>query len=211
MLKPLVLAAMALTLSLSGRSQLRPGLAVDYEHIKAPAFGNIGTGSAWGGSIFFRYPFPRNHRLSLDFSFDFAGGNTSVQYYIYVPDPNTPMPIGTQSVSLVYVGIPVYLTYSRTFGHLRVFAGAGPSFASYSAGEVIGHGFYMKPNFTAITASFKAGCELFDHLMLSGEIRPWKGFLGRSGVSKVDNMLSVKLGYEFAAPTKHSRRKRSNT
>ena len=105
--------------------------------------------------------------------------------------------------------IPVYLTYGHTFGHLRVFAGAGPSLAFLSAGEILGHSVNMKPSSTALTASFKAGFQLHGHTVLSGEFRPWKSFLEQNSGASFDNLVSVKLGYEFNAPrAKHSSRKK---
>ena len=202
MLKHLILPAVALVLFLSTHAQLRVGVALDYEHIQAPAYYNVGSGSGMGGSIFLRFPFSNN--LGLDCSLDIAGGHTTYEYYPYSPDPNyQPGKIAAKR-SFFYTGIPVYLVYSLSFRQVRVFAGAGPSLSLLSMGEALGHGWSLGPNCNTITASFKAGFQLYRHVILSGEFRPWTTVLNKTDMFqynryKISNLLSVKLGYEFGA------------
>jgi hypothetical protein len=208
MLKHLILPAIALLLSLSTHAQLRAGLALDYEHIQAPAYYNIGSGSGMGGSIFFRLPFS-NH-LGLDCSLDLAGGHTTYEYYPYSPDINSQPGKTAVKRSFIYMGIPVYLVYSRSFRQVRVFVGAGPSLSLLSMDNAGGHGWSMGPRYNTITASFKAGVQLYKHVLLSGEFRPWSTALNKTDAFqytpyKISNQLAVKLGYEFGK-AKHSAR-----
>jgi hypothetical protein len=211
MLKHLILPVIALVLSLSTQAQVRAGLALDYEHIQAPALYNLGSGSGMGGSIFFRFPFLNT--LGLDCSLDIAGGHTTYEFYPFSPYPNYPSSKIAAKRSFIYTGIPVYLVYGRSFRHVRVFVGAGPSLSLLSMDEASGHGWSLGSSCTTISASFKAGFLLYQHVMLSGEFRPWSTVLSKSDAYqyysyKFSNLLSVKLGYEFGAirSTKHSSR-----
>jgi hypothetical protein len=211
MLKHLILPAIALVLSLSTHAQLRAGLALDYEHIQAPAYYNVGPGSGMGGSIFLRLPF--SNKLGLDCSLDLAGGHTTYEFDPYSPYPNYPVSRVAAKRSFFYTGIPVYFVYSLSFQHVRVFVGAGPSLSLLSMGDAFGHGWSLGPKCNTITASFKAGFQLYKHVMFSGEFRPWSTVLNKTDAYqyngyKISNLLSVKLGYEFGAirSTKHSSR-----
>jgi len=213
--KHLILPAIALVLSLSTHAQVRVGLALDYEHIQAPAYYNVGSGSGMGGSIFLRLPFSNN--LGLDCSLDIAGGHTTYEYYPFSPYPNYPAGKTAEKRSFVYTGIPIYLVYSLSFRQVRVFAGAGPSLSLLSMGDASGHGWSLGSNCNTITASFKAGLQLHQHVLLSGEFRPWSTVLNKTDAYqysryKISNLLSVKLGYEFGAirSTKHSSRVHSD-
>lgn len=215
MLKHLILPAIALVLSLSTHAQVRAGLALDYEHIQAPAYYNLGSGSGMGGSFFLRIPFSKN--LGLDCSLDIAGGHTTFKFDSYSPVVNDPSYIVAEKRSFFYTGIPVYLVYSLSFRQVRVFVGAGPSLSLLSMAEETGHGWYLGPRCSTITASFKAGFQLYQHVILSGEFRPWSSLLNKTSTYqynpyKISNLLSVKLGYEFGTipPAKHSSRSQPN-
>ena len=209
MLKHLILPAIALMLSFSSNAQVKAGLAFDYEHINAPAYYNVGSGSGFGGSVFFRAPL--SHNLGIDWSLDIAGGHTTYQFYPFSPDPGWPSHITPVKRSFVYTGLPVYLVYSLSFRTVRVFAGAGPSLSMLSMDDAQGHGWSMGSNYIGVAASFKAGVQLFQHLLLSGEFRPWIATVNKTAQFqydryKVSNQLSVKLGYEIGTirSAKHS-------
>jgi len=209
MLKHLILPALALTLSLATHAQTKIGLALDYEHIQAPALQNLGSGSGMGGSVFFYAPL--KHNLGLDVSFDLAGGHTTYQFYPFSPDPAWVPTLVSEKRSFFYTAIPVHLVYSHTFRQLRLFAGAGVALASVGMSVQSFHGFEMGGTCTTFSGSFTAGLELFQHVMLSGEFRPFNTVLNKTDryqytPYKVDNLLSVKLGYVLGTihATKHS-------
>lgn len=210
MLKHLILPAITLVLSLSTQAQVKAGFALDYEHIQAPALYNLGSGSGMGGSIFLRFPF--SNKFGLEGSVDIAGGHTTYEYYPYYPYPTYSSSKIAAKRSFIYMGIPVYFVYSRSFRQVRIFAGAGPSLSLLSMGDASGHGWSLGSNCKAITASFKAGFQ-YQHVLLSGEFRPWNTVINKTDSYldyryKISNLLSVKLGYEFGAirSTKHSSR-----
>ena len=208
MLKHLILPAIALLLSLSTHAQVRGGLALDYEHIQAPALYNMGSGSGMGGSIFLRFPFSKN--LGLDCSLDIAGGHTTYEYYPFYPYPTyTPNKTAVKR-PFVYIGIPIYLVYSLSFRQVRVFVGAGPSLSHLSMDNAGGHAWSLGPDCNTLSASFKAGFQLYQYVILSGEFRPWSAVINKTDPYqydryKISNQLSVKLGYVLG-PTKHSAR-----
>lgn len=196
MLKHLITPFLALTLSLSAHAQLHMGLAFDYQHMPAPSIQNIGNGSEYGGSVFFRVPF--SSHLNLEWSVDLGGGKSRTYYW--TPTQQPPYPdahIIPRDQSLVYVGIPVHLTYSHSFRDLRVFAGPGIAWTTIAiTGPALMGSNNNNSDCSSIAASFKAGCELYRHIVLSGEFRPWRAYL-KNNESRFSNNLSVKLGYEI--------------
>lgn len=218
MLKHLILPVVASMLSLSTRAQAHAGIALDYEHIQAPVYENLGSGSAVGGSVFLYAPFA--HKLGLDMSLDIAGGHTTYQFLPFSPDPGFPVPahVVSDRRDFTYAAIPVHIVYSHSFRHLRLFGGAGMAFTHLSMDPQNFHGWEMGGTCNTLSLSFKGGVELFRHIVLSGEFRPVNAVVNKTDsyqyyAYKVSNLLSVKLGYEFGPIywTKHSTRKRPNT
>ncbi|WP_431216655.1 hypothetical protein ACQ86N_19960 [Puia sp. P3] len=213
--KTLILCAAALMLSLLTQAQARTGLALDYEHIQSPALGNLGPGSGMGGSVFIHAPFA--HNLGLDLSLDLAGGHTTYQYYPYNPSPGSVSHLTSLKRPFFYSAIPVHLVYSHSYRQMRLFAGGGFAFTHLSMDEADFHGWQMGPTCNTISLSFKAGFELFSHIVFSGEFRPASAVVSKTTAYqperyKIANQLSVKLGYAFGSqrPANHSSKTYSN-
>jgi len=204
-------------LSLSTRAQAHVGLALDYEHIHAPVYENLGSGSAVGGSAFLYAPFA--HNLGLDMSLDFAGGHTTYQFMPFSPAPGYPTHVVSDRRDFTYTAIPVHIVYSYSSRHVRLFGGAGMAFTHLSMDVQNFHGWEMGGTCNTLSLSIKGGAELFRHIALSGEFRPVNAVVNKTdkyqyNAYKVSNLLSVKFGYAFGdiRPTKHSvRKKRPNT
>jgi len=217
MQKPLVLTTAALMLSLLTHAQAQSGLAFDYVHIHAPAMLNIGSGSGMGGSVFFYAPLPKDN-LGLDISIDIAGGHTTYAYYPFNPSVGGSSTLVSVKRPFVYSALPVHVVYSHSYRQLRLFAGAGLFFSHLSMDEAGGHGWSMGSTCNTIGLSFKAGFQLLQHVVLSGEFRPVSADVSKTdpyqpNSYKISNQVSLKLGYAFGKiqPTKHSSPKHSNS
>ena len=211
MIKHLITPLFALVLSFSVNAQVHIGLGFDYEHIQASSSRNIGSGSGYGGSLFFRVPL--SSHWSLDWSVDLASGHTQTNYWVNPPftmGPPLPAIPASEKRSFLYGAIPLHVLYDQSFQHVRVFAGPGLSYSRISGMEKIFlHADRIEGNCTVLAVSLMAGCELYQHVVLSGEFRPWKFYLSDNG-NKISNLVSVKVGYAIKA-TKHSSRSRSHT
>ena len=206
LIPPVLALALTLSANVSAHAQAKIGFALNYEHIQSPALWNVGSGSGYGGSLFFRFPF--SHRFELDGSLDLAGGHTTYQYYLYPPYPNDPE-LKTAKRSFFKTTIPVHLVYSLSFRQVRVFAGAGPAFSFLSVASEQGHAWTLGPSCNTLSASFMAGFELYQRIVISGEFRPWNTVVSTNKDQyhryKISNLLSVKLGYELPMPKHFSR------
>ncbi|MBS1664496.1 MAG: outer membrane beta-barrel protein [Bacteroidetes bacterium] len=204
MIKYLIAPLFALALSFSVQAQARFGLAFDYEHIQAPRYENIGSGSGYGGSFFVRAPF--SSHWGLDGSLDIAAGHTQTDYPSFSPSSvfSIATALVTQRRSFVSTTLPLHIVYSLSFQNVRVFAGPGLAFSHIQAEEYDFHGLKLDPNCSMLIGSVRAGCQLYQHVVLSGEFRFFKAYLSNDN-NRVSNFLSVKLGYEFK-PLKHSAR-----